>query len=163
MEENTNIYAPAQIEALIKNDNNTVLNPMSKCFGCTGPFSFPGKNQYCCYHPPIIVRDSTNDVILRVFPCEILYVAVENRQSVLYLIDREIRANNTITHWKNSLDPSIFVQPHYSFIVNLNYVSEMSKSYVKVRYWDKEYSIYTSSRKIGAFKKALLKFNKENK
>ena len=131
MEENTNIYAPAQIESLIKNGNNTVLNPMSKCFGGTGPFSFPGKNQYCCYHPPIIVRDSTNDVLLRVFPCEILYVAVENRQSVLYLIDREIRANNTITHWKNTLANT---QLHLFFCVFINTRSTSRNSPARHRF-----------------------------
>jgi len=63
-----------------------------------------------------------------------------------------------LEYWKGILDPEAFAQPHHSFIVNLNYVDEVTKEFVKVKYYDKEYSVYTSSRKIGSFKKAFLKF-----
>ncbi|MBQ2974690.1 MAG: LytTR family transcriptional regulator [Clostridia bacterium] len=91
---------------------------------------------------------------------EILYIAVEGRKSVLYLTGRKLEANYRLEHWMGILDPEIFAQPHYSFIVNLNYVDSVTKEWVNMSCGDKEYSVYTSTRKIGAFKKSFLNFGK---
>ena len=105
----------------------------------------------------IIVQASNKD-IRKIHPREILYIAIENRKSVLYLTHGKVETNQHLEYWKGILDPEAFVQPHHSFIVNLNYVDEVTKEFVKVKYYDKEYSVYTSSRKIGSFKKEFLKF-----
>ena len=105
----------------------------------------------------IIVQASNKD-IRKIHPHEILYIAIENRKSVLYLTHGKVETNQHLEYWKGILDPEAFAQPHHSFIVNLNYVDEVTKEFVKVKYNDKEYSVYTSSRKIGSFKKAFLKF-----
>lgn len=105
----------------------------------------------------IIVQASNKD-IRKIHPHEILYIAIENRKSVLYLTHGKVETNQHLEYWKGILDPETFIQPHHSFIVNLNYVDEVTKEFVKVKYNDKEYSVYTSSRKIGSFKKAFLKF-----
>ena len=104
----------------------------------------------------IIVQASNKD-IRKIHPHEILYIAIENRKSVLYLAHGKVETNQHLEYWKGILDPEAFAQPHHSFIVNLNYVDEVTKEFVKVKYNDKEYSVYTSSRKIGSFKKAFLK------
>ena len=59
-------------------------------------------------------------------------------------------------HWKEVLDEKSFDQPHYSYIVNLHYVEEVTKDFVTLRCGENEYKVYTSLRKIGAFKKAVL-------
>ncbi len=105
----------------------------------------------------IIVQASNKD-IRKIHPHEILYIAIENRKSVLYLTHGKVETNQHLEYWKGILDPETFTQPHHSFIVNLNYVDEVTKEFVKVKHDDKEYSVYTSSRKIGSFKKAFLKF-----
>ena len=45
-----------------------------------------------------------------------------------------------------------------NYIVNLNYVVEVTKNSVEVKHKDVEHSVYTSSRKIGAFKKTFMNF-----
>ncbi len=110
-----------------------------------------------CYNSGIIIHTSSKD-IMRIYPNDILYIAIEKRKSVLYLTDRRIETNYNIDHWLNLLDLKVFAQPHHSFIVNMNYVHEVTKDFVKVKYGDKEYSVYTSSRKISAFKKAFLNY-----
>ena len=100
-----------------------------------------------------------NKDICRVYPHEIIYIAIEDRKSVLYLIDGKIETHYSMEHWKKVLDEKSFAQPHYSYIVNLHYVEEITKHFVKLKYVDKEYFVYTSSRKYGAFRKAFLKFN----
>ncbi len=121
-----------------------------------------GNNRFCIdldsdCKSEIIVQASNKD-IRKIHPHEILYIAIENRKSVLYLTHGKVETNQHLEYWKGILDPEAFAQPHHSFIVNLNYVDEVTKEFVKVKYNDKEYSVYTSSRKIGSFKKAFLKF-----
>jgi DNA-binding LytR/AlgR family response regulator len=90
-----------------------------------------------------------------VYPHEIIYIAIEDRKSVLYLTDRKIETHYSMEHWKAVLDEKSFAQPHYSYIINLHYVEEVTKDFVILRHSDNEYKVYTSMRKIGAFKKAV--------
>ncbi len=75
------------------------------------------------------------------------------------MTDKKIETHYPIDYWKEKLNGDVFIQPHYSYIVNLNYVDEVTKDFVKIKSGDKEYSVYTSSRKIGAFRKTFLKFS----
>lgn len=142
-------------------DHNEIPYNLLYCCGCDR-FCIDFGNEettckkYCC-NSGIVVQTSCKDVC-RIYPHEILYIAIEDRKSVLYLTDRKIETNYRLDYWKGILDLKVFAQPHHSFIVNLSYVDEVTKEFVKVKYSDKEYSIYTSLRKIGAFKKAFLKF-----
>lgn len=134
--------------------NNIDFNAC-ECYGCER-FCIELKSEVSS---GIIVQTSNKDVC-KVYPCEILYIAIENRKSVLYLTHGRIETNYHLDYWKDILDHNSFAQPHHSFIVNLNYVEEITKEFVKVKHNDKEYSVYTSSRKIGSFKKAFLDFSK---
>lgn len=140
---------------------NNIDYTLSECLGCKRlciDLYNDGNNcqKHCC-SSGIVVQMSNKDVC-RIYPHKILYIAIENRKSVLYLTDGRIETNYQLDHWKNVLNPTIFVQPHNSFIVNLNYVNEVTKDFVIIKHENKEYSVYTSSRKVSAFKKAFLKF-----
>ena len=119
-----------------------------------------GNEVTCNCNSAIIVQTCNKDVLCRVYLNEIMFIAIENRKSVMYMTDKKIETHYAIDYWKEKLNGAIFVQPHYSYIVNLNYVDEVTKDFVKIKYGDKEHSVYTSSRKIGAFRKAFLKFGK---
>lgn len=142
-------------------EQNNIKYNLLECCGCE-KFCISLCNEdntcekYCC-NSGIIVQTCNKDVY-RVYPHKILYIAIESRKSVLYLTDRRIETSYQLDYWKSVLDLKTFAQPHNSFIVNLNYVNEVTKEFVKVKYDKKEYSVYTSSRKIGAFKKAFLKY-----
>lgn len=140
-------------------DANGIDYRITTCEGCERIcISFADTN--CSCNSAIIVQTCNKDVLCRVYLNEIMFIAIENRKSVLYLIDKKIETHYSIDYWKEKLDSEIFVQPHYSYIVNLNYVDEVTKDFVKIKYGDTEHSVYTSSRKIGAFRKAFLKFGK---
>ncbi|MBR4049363.1 MAG: LytTR family transcriptional regulator DNA-binding domain-containing protein [Clostridia bacterium] len=144
-------------------EQNEIAYNLLECCGCDRIcIDFTGEESTCkkhCCNSGIPVQTSDKDVC-RIYPHEILYIAIEDRKSVLYLTDRKIETNYRFDHWKGILDLKVFAQPHHSFIVNLNYVEEVTKDFVKVKYGEDEYSVYTSLRKIGAFKKAFLKFGK---
>ena len=146
-------------------EQNNIAYNLLKCCGCDRfCIDLSGEEKGCkrhCCNSGIIVQTSNKDVC-RIYPHEILYIAIEDRKSVLYLTDRKIETNYRLEHWKSILDLKIFAQPHHSFIVNLNYVDKVTKDFVKIKYGNNEYPVYTSSRKIGAFKKAFLKFGEKH-
>ena len=140
-------------------DTNSINYNITICGGCERICISFDDTPACC-DSAIIVQTCNKDALCRVFLNEIMFIAIENRKSVLYLTNKKIETHYSIDYWKEKLDAGIFVQPHYSYIVNLNYVDEVTKDFVKIKYGDKEHSVYTSSRKIGAFRKAFLKFSK---
>lgn len=141
-------------------DVNDIDFNITTCGGCERIcISFNDITDGC--DSAIIVQTCNKDVLYRVYLNEVMFIAIENRKSVLYLTDKKIETHYSIDYWKEKLDADIFVQPHYNYIINLNYVDEVTKDFVKIKYGDKEYSVYTSSRKIGAFRKAFLKFGKQ--
>lgn len=115
-------------------------------------------NRPCC-NSDIIVQTSSKDDC-RIRQCDIIYVAIENRKSAVYVDGKRIETNYSLDYWKNNLNPKIFAQPHSSFLVNLCYVEEVTKDFVKIKHKGKDYSVYTSSRKLASFKKAFLEYNK---
>lgn len=112
-----------------------------------------------CCSSDIIVQTSNKDEC-RIRQCDIIYIAIENRKSAVYVDGRRIETNYSLEHWKEILNPKIFAQPHSSFLVNLCYVEEVTKDFVKIKHKGKNYSVYTSSRKLASFKKAFLEYNK---
>ena len=139
-------------------DNDLACIPITY-YGCEGLFVPVNDSATCDLSPGVPVTTCSKDICI-VYPHEIVYIAIEGRKSVMYLTDRKLETYHPIEHWKTVLDEKSFAQPHYSYIVNLNYVVEVTKDFVKVRYRDKEDLVYTSSRKIGAFKKAVAEFEK---
>lgn len=127
--------------------------------GCNGFFVPISDSDNRCTYLGISVTLCNKD-ICRVHPHEILYIAIEDRKSVLYLTDRKIETHYSMEHWKGVLDEKTFVQPHYSYLVNLNYVEGITKNFVILRCGGKEYKVYTSIRKLATFKKAVLEFGK---
>lgn len=115
-------------------------------------------NKPCC-SSDIIVQTSNKEEC-RIRQCDIIYIAIENRKSAVYIDGRRIETNYSLEHWKEILNPKIFAQPHSSFLVNLCYVEEVTKDFVKIKHKGKDYSVYTSSRKLASFKKAFLEHNK---
>lgn len=141
-------------------DANGICFNTTTCGGCKRICISLDDESNCCYNSEITVQTCNKDVLCKVYLNEIMFIAIENRKSVLYMTDKKIETHYSIDYWKEKLDGDIFVQPHYSYIVNLNYVDEVTRDFVKIKHGNKEYSVYTSSRKIGAFRKAFLNFRR---
>ncbi len=140
-------------------NNNGLTHFYITYHGCKGIF-IPIVDSENRYTYPGISVTTCNKEIYRVYPHEILYIAIEDRKSVLYLTNGKIETHYPMEHWKEVLDKKSFAQPHYSYIVNLNYVEEVTKDFVTLKCGEDEYKVYTSMRKIGAFKKAVVEFYK---
>ena len=90
-----------------------------------------------------------------------MYIAIEGRESIVHLIKgATLKTNYNISYFENILPKNCFARPHNSYLVNFNYVTEVTREFVYLKYKETEYSIYTSQRKVPAFKKAFLNFLK---
>lgn len=141
----------------VLNDNEITFEVTNCCGSEKICIDLKGENE-CCSRD-LIVQTSNRDVC-RIHPCEIIYIAIENRKSAVYVDGKRIETNLSLEYWKDTLNPKIFAQPHSSFLVNLCYVEEVTKDFVKMKCKGREYSVYTSTRKVGDFKKAFLEYEK---
>jgi len=146
----------------ILNDNEISFE-LTECCGLEKIcIDLNGENE-CCNKPccirDLIVQTSNKDVC-RIHPSEIIYIAIENRKSAVYVDGKRIETNLSLEYWKETLNKKIFAQPYSSFLVNLNYVEEVTKDFVKIKCKGEEYSVYTSIRKLNNFKKVFLEYNK---
>ncbi len=145
-------------------DKNIPYN-LINCNGCEGIcINLQNRHAICekiCYNSALVVMTSNKD-ICKIYPYEIMYITIENRQSVLYLTDgRKIKTNYKISFWNNLLNIKNFSKPHNSFIVNLNYVKTITRDWVYLKYKEQTYSVYTSQRKIRLFRKDFLEFGNQ--
>ncbi len=142
-------------------NDNEIAFELTECCGSEKIcIDLNGKSKGCnCCSRDLIVQTSNKDVC-RIHPSEIIYIAIENRKSAVYVDGKRIETNFSLEYWKDTLNPKIFAQPHSSFLVNLCYVEEVTKDFVKMKCKGKEYSVYTSTRKVSDFKKVFLEFGK---
>ena len=145
--------------AELLNDDGLSYIPITY-YGCDGLFVPFEDSVNCDFASGIPVTTCSKDICI-IFPHEIVYIAIEDRKSVLYLTDRKIETHYSMEHWKSVLDEKAFAQPNYSYIINLHYVEEVTKDFVTLGYDEYKYKVYISIRKIGAFKKVVLEFGEK--
>ncbi len=112
--------------------------------------------KYCCNADIIVSTTDKNSY--RITPANIIFVTVEKRKTILFLTTGKLETKYPLNYWRKILDMRMFSQPHNSYIVNLNYVSEIKNGIVNLSYGDINYNIYSSHRKIPQFKKALINY-----
>ncbi len=94
-------------------DTNGIDYRMATCCGYERICISFDDTPTCC-NSAIIVQICNKDVLCKVCLNEIMFIAIENRKSVLYLTDKKIETHYSIDYWKEKLDAEIFVQPQYS-------------------------------------------------
>lgn len=58
---------------------------------------------------------------------DIIFVEIEKRRSKVVTIYKEYYSSHHISFWKDKLTSSMFISPHNSFIINLNYVTSYER------------------------------------
>lgn len=65
--------------------------------------------------------------IEKVISNDIVYVEIEKRHSKVVTTTKEYHSSNHISFWRDNLNTNIFVSPHKSFIVNMNYITSYER------------------------------------
>lgn len=87
---------------------------------------------------------------------KIIYIAIHNRKTKIVTLNGEYSADEKLSYFNKELSQfNYFVQPHYSFIVNLKYVVDFDKSKLKLLYGSEEVELPISRANYTSFKNAF--------
>lgn len=85
----------------------------------------------------------------------IIYLEILHRKVHINTTSGVYTSNNTLKYWNKKLYPYGFANPHSSYLVNMKYVTEISKEKVTLLDGD---IIYVSQRKYKDFKSRFIKY-----
>lgn len=99
------------------------------------------------------------DECYSVFTSDIVYVTIENRKAVIITRQKKYYTNQKLSYWKEKLNGyAYFAQPHYSYLVNLRYVSGFNKTQLNIKMDLKNEMLPISQRYYSNFKKAYFAY-----
>lgn len=101
------------------------------------------------------------DEYYSVFTSDIVYITTEERKAVIITRTRQKKyyTNKKLSYWKEKLkDYDYFAQPHYSYLVNLRYVSDFNKTQLNIKVDLKTETLPISQRNYSNFKKAYFTY-----
>lgn len=101
------------------------------------------------------------DEYYSVFTSDIVYITTEERKAVIITRTRQKKyyTNKKLSYWKEKLkDYDYFAQPHYSYLVNLRYVSDFNKTELNINVDLKSETLPISQRNYSNFKKAYFAY-----
>ena len=99
------------------------------------------------------------DECYSVFTSDIVYITIEERKAVIITRQKKFYTNKKLSYWKEKLkDYDYFAQPHYSYLVNLRYVSDFNKTELNINVDLKSETLPISQRNYSNFKKAYFAY-----
>ena len=99
------------------------------------------------------------DEYYSVFTSDIVYITIEERKAVIITRQKKYYTNKKLSYWKEKLkDYDYFAQPHYSYLVNLRYVSDFNKTQLNIKVDLKTETLPISQRNYSNFKKAYFAY-----
>jgi len=93
-----------------------------------------------------------------IFTQEILYICIHGRGSLIKTKTTEYQSHCALSEWNEQLNTDLFCQPHYSYIVNLQNVHNLTKTdVILLDGMGEPLTVIISRRKYAAFKNAFFK------
>ncbi|MBP9988502.1 MAG: response regulator transcription factor [Ruminococcus sp.] len=89
---------------------------------------------------------------------DILYITINGRKTVIVTEKEKYETNQKFSYWKSVLNQDIFVQPYGSYIVNLEYVTELNRKSLTVSSGTFKEEIYVSQRFYKRFREAFFAY-----
>lgn len=102
---------------------------------------------------PFFLKDGKT--IERVNARDIIFVEIENRKSKVVTENKEYHSAAPLGFWQENLKSSVFVSPHKSFIVNLNYITSYERDFIIL---NNKYRIAVSRKNQTEFYKTFMRF-----
>lgn len=99
------------------------------------------------------------DEIYTIYTSDIIYITTQGRKTVIFTRTEKYTSNKSISYWRDVLHKlSCFAYPHHSYIINLRYVTRLSKNDVTLEADLKKYILPVSQRGYSNFKKAYFSY-----
>ena len=91
---------------------------------------------------------------------DILYLEIENRKTKLVTTNSCYYTREKLSFWREKLTATYFATPHFSFIVNLNYLTEHERTQLFLEYNDQKIRIPISTKNQKQFAKTYHAFKR---
>lgn len=99
------------------------------------------------------------DEYYTVFTRDILYITTEGKYAAVVTRQKKYLTNQRIGYWKNQLkDIEYFVQTHYSYLVNIRYLTDFNKTQLHMEADCKKIVLPISQRRYSSFKKMYFSY-----
>ncbi len=69
----------------------------------------------------IVFYDTESSINLKIYTRDILYIEIEKKKTKIVTVNGTYHSNEKMSFWKDKLNSISFVSPHSSYIVNLDY------------------------------------------
>lgn len=93
--------------------------------------------------------------IERINAQDIIYVEIEKRKSRIVIIGKEYHSNRHISYWRDSLNSTVFISPHKSYIINFNYVTAYERNQIVL---NNKYQIQIARNRQTSFYQQFMRF-----
>lgn len=104
------------------------------------------------------LRDDSN--YMRVALQDIVYAEIVKRETKIVTGDGDVYySDQNMTFWHDRLVGTMFVVPHKSYLINLNYVTSFDRSHVILC---EKYKVSVARSRQSEFYRKLMKFMEEN-
>lgn len=87
---------------------------------------------------------------------ELVCVEAVQRKTFLYTIHSVIQTSQGVEFWKSMLDLPCLYSSHRGIIINMRYVSKVSKDLISLKYGGKSKEVYLARRRFREFKDTYL-------
>lgn len=91
----------------------------------------------------------------RISAKDIIFIEIESRKTKIVTISKTYHSSEHINFWKEKLKGTIFVSPHKSYIINLNFVTTYQRDFLTL---DNTYRIPVARNKQTDFYRQFIKF-----
>lgn len=91
----------------------------------------------------------------RISAQDIIFVEIEKRKTRIVTCNKEYHSDHHISFWRDNLTSTIFISPHKSYIINLNYVTAYERDYVIL---DEQYKVNIARNKQADFYRKFMRF-----
>ena len=99
------------------------------------------------------LKDGT--VTERINAKDIIYVEIENRKSKVITLNKTYHSAEHISFWSDKLTGTVFVSPHKSYIINLNFVTSYERNHIIL---NEQYNIPIAKSKQTEFYRQFIRF-----
>lgn len=97
---------------------------------------------------------SEEETFRKIYMRNIVMVETDRRKTKLYTDDAVYESREKLSFWQKKLTPSIFVIPHNSYIINLEKITEFSRTELVLQGKDK-YRVAIASKRQADFKRTI--------
>ena len=93
----------------------------------------------------------------------IVCVYINKRKTQVVTTTESFESTEKLSYWQEQLPAAFFSQPHYSYLVNMNYVVRLEHDFALLIYGEHTLEVPCTQRKRATFKQHFLEFIRKRK